>query len=1317
MSESYVSVRLPRAASQSLIDAFPPCAGIPGDVYNSFGSDVILTVDDGQNTAKWGCLDVTSRRGIKSTCQSYVATVFNETVTEYGDVSTKLFDAQGPLAVAGIPINVQLTGTGTVTFRHSIGWYTAGATGGGRMFQVSVEPLVRLSLSVNVAFPREYDEDVFALAATANGEVIDTSSKTLAASSQLAVVASLNVDTELTCGHIQIVNTGSSSRIDATVTSLTKNRRSTPIYESFASPWLASVAESDCCNLPPASCFQPSVADFQRGVCKCVDGWSGTGCDIVCPPDCNLPTDERLRKSCSAGKCECLPGSYGYECLLTCPGGGTCSGHGTCAPDGRCLCADGYFGRDCAATCVNGCGAEGRCVWSGSAAVCECTLAAAGPRCQAVCAKGGALQMPCSGRGRCFDSGTLVGVCVCEIGYGGAACDVRVVGGSGLALHFDGKVDSVAEFPLDLKTETTLMPRGVMATFWMFVDALPAAGVHATLVEFKYAWIQLSSSGTVKMCDATGGSDTVDQCARAPMTIAPRQWYHVAAGVRDEFGSFQVGVHVFKSGGAPRSESSAITDPREFNTLRGDTLRIGSLFTGSIDQVHVLALAPNFCSRTVVTDSETCRVMFSSRYSDQLYDLLSSIRLSILHPSHPLVVFSSQLDTGRGATQYADAPLAPGTIKGGVTRVSADGVPVVSASVASVVSAPFKLTLQSASEGGQPIEQSIFYSLELLGRRYKAIGVKLVFMATTLSQNGPYDECTITATLMPPVNSTDSPIVVLNNFKVAGGRLIYETSILSDYFGSNDRNEIVWKLNRACDGGSRFVTIDSSMMLLPTAVSDGVAQFGLHGQVVGLMESGQITGEPITAPLEASAWIWRDASVTQARDGVRGSIVQVYSGANELVLSLAEDWSAVDSSAGLRVVLANGVVLGKDDAPYSTRSGVWEHVALRVGTLGGNQCRLIALVNGRPVAQSSPFNCGNGLVKGTDAGYRVRLGANFRGRINDVLLRTGAVAGGDISREIYSEYAGLLSARIAFWSFDGVPDGAAQIPASARSAAATLTASGGAVVVERLAFRGTERCPGTSTCGLTLFERGGECGEVDGLARCACSTGFAGAECLECPGGAKNPCSGHGVCIGLVDGTMCACRRGYLGDACQHACPGMGRLENPNDFVCMNDGVCRIDGAQQRAAGGAGEPVTPLARCFCGAARDRYGDFCQFQQGQKPVFSLSCDTCGDDGDANKQCVDNVCGCGEGFYLAGEGGFRCVESRLREPPQVGASVGLIVGVLLLSALLIAAMACYGKRLIDRAPLRFEAIVKRERTDQSIREEEKRRLQDINTEAQW
>lgn len=61
-------------------------------------------------------------------------------------------------------------------------------------------------------------------------------------------------------------------------------------------------------------------------------------------------------------------------------------------------------------------------------------------------------------------------------------------------------------------------------------------------------------------------------------------------------------------------------------------------------------------------------------------------------------------------------------------------------------------------------------------------------------------------------------------------------------------------------------------------------------------------------------------------------------------------------------------------------------------------------------------------------------------------------------------------------------------------------------------------------CGVNVFGRGGVCGDVAGVATCLCSMGFAGAACLPCPGGAARPCSGHGSCIGLADGTMCACQ-------------------------------------------------------------------------------------------------------------------------------------------------------------------------------------------------
>ena len=54
-----------------------------------------------------------------------------------------------------------------------------------------------------------------------------------------------------------------------------------------------------------------------------------------------------------------------------------------------------------------------------------------------------------------------------------------------------------------------------------------------------------------------------------------RTWYHIAAGTRLEFGSYQLGVHVVAAGDPPRSESSAISDPSQFNRLPVSTLRVG----------------------------------------------------------------------------------------------------------------------------------------------------------------------------------------------------------------------------------------------------------------------------------------------------------------------------------------------------------------------------------------------------------------------------------------------------------------------------------------------------------------------------------------------------------------------------------------------------------------------------------------------------------------------------------------------------------------------------------------------------------------------
>ncbi|XP_037653764.1 stabilin-1 isoform X3 [Choloepus didactylus] len=50
----------------------------------------------------------------------------------------------------------------------------------------------------------------------------------------------------------------------------------------------------------------------------------------------------------------------------------------------------------------------------------------------------------------------------------------------------------------------------------------------------------------------------------------------------------------------------------------------------------------------------------------------------------------------------------------------------------------------------------------------------------------------------------------------------------------------------------------------------------------------------------------------------------------------------------------------------------------------------------------------------------------------------------------------------------------------------------------------------------------------------ACCPGYWGSECYECPGGAENPCNGHGTCLdGLARNGTCVCQENFSGSACQ----------------------------------------------------------------------------------------------------------------------------------------------------------------------------------------
>ncbi|XP_055972331.1 stabilin-2 isoform X2 [Sorex fumeus] len=77
-----------------------------------------------------------------------------------------------------------------------------------------------------------------------------------------------------------------------------------------------------------------------------------------------------------------------------------------------------------------------------------------------------------------------------------------------------------------------------------------------------------------------------------------------------------------------------------------------------------------------------------------------------------------------------------------------------------------------------------------------------------------------------------------------------------------------------------------------------------------------------------------------------------------------------------------------------------------------------------------------------------------------------------------------------------------------------------------------------------------------------CCQGFYGRDCIQCPGGFLNPCSGNGQCADGVDGTgVCTCRAGFQGSHCQ-LCSDPQRYGPRCDRKCLCiHGTCdnRVD--------------------------------------------------------------------------------------------------------------------------------------------------------------
>ena len=216
-------------------------------------------------------------------------------------------------------------------------------------------------------------------------------------------------------------------------------------------------------------CNAPCVRGYSvAGLCVCYDGWAGPDCDVECAGGSVLPCSGhgRCRDGASGdGSCTCESGWAEAACGRACAGGAAtpCGGHGLCrATNGSCECYSsrdrGYWTGSACAQCLPPwigpscldlcptdrrglvCGGHGQCT---NMPQCQCHSAPTlgfftGPLCQscqpgyygAGCASacpGGACR-PCSGHGTCDAGRTGTGACACELsaltGYwGGAACE------------------------------------------------------------------------------------------------------------------------------------------------------------------------------------------------------------------------------------------------------------------------------------------------------------------------------------------------------------------------------------------------------------------------------------------------------------------------------------------------------------------------------------------------------------------------------------------------------------------------------------------------------------------------------------------------------------------------------------------------------------------------------------------------------------------------------------------------------------------------------------------------------------------------------
>ena len=143
-------------------------------------------------------------------------------------------------------------------------------------------------------------------------------------------------------------------------------------------------------------------------------------------------------------------------------------------------------------------------------------------------------------------------------------------------------------------------------------------------------------------------------------------------------------------------------------------------------------------------------------------------------------------------------------------------------------------------------------------------------------------------------------------------------------------------------------------------------------------------------------------------------------------------------------------------------------------------------------------------------------------------------------------------------------------------------------------------CKGYGEPGSVCSSRGTCNMGASGDGKCVCERGYAGEKCdKECPGGYKNPCSGHGTCDTLTAACSCIdnevdghfgglecnnCKDGYFGDSCSEICPSVSGTTSGRECACSEGWAWRDCSIE--CIGGAGNPCNRNGVCNATNAGD-----------------------------------------------------------------------------------------------------------------------------------